>query len=134
METVVLTIHLILALSLVAVVLLQRSEGGGLGMGAGGVMTGRGQATALGRVTWWLAGAFIATSVALTAIAARDAAGSSVVDQINAAPGAVEGGEADDGAGLPGLGEGSLLPPPAGEDPPLVPDAAPAPDAVPATE
>jgi preprotein translocase subunit SecG len=105
METVTLVILLILALALIAVVLLQRSEGGGLGMGAGGVMSGRGQATALGRVTWWLGGGFMLASLALTAIAARDAAGRSVVDQ----GGAVE----------TDLDAGSLLPPPA--DAPLVP-------------
>ena len=61
MENVVLTIHLLLALALIGVVLLQRSEGGGLGMGGGGggAMTGRAAATALGKMTWILAAAFI---------------------------------------------------------------------------
>ena len=55
METVVLTIHLLLALALILVVLLQRSEGGGLGIGGGGgIMTSRGAATALSKVTWAL--------------------------------------------------------------------------------
>ena len=80
MENVVLIIHLLLALSLIGVVLLQRSEGGGLGMGGGGAMTGRAAATALGKVTWGLAIAFICTSIALTVIAAQNAAGSSVID------------------------------------------------------
>jgi len=64
MENVVLTIHLLLALSLIGVVLLQRSEGGGLGMGGGGgggAMSGRAAATALGKMTWILAAAFIVT-------------------------------------------------------------------------
>ena len=52
MQAVVLTIHLLLALALILVVLLQRSEGGGLGIGGGGVMTSRGAATALSKVTW----------------------------------------------------------------------------------
>lgn len=86
MENVVLIIHLILALCLIGVVLLQRSEGGGLGMGGGGggggVMTGRQAATALAKLTWIFAIAFIATSVTLTILAARNSAGSSVVDQI----------------------------------------------------
>jgi preprotein translocase subunit SecG len=82
MENVVLTIHLILALLLVGVVLLQRSEGGGLGMGGGGgVMTGRGAASALTRLTWIFAAAFICTSITLTILAAADSAGSSVTDQ-----------------------------------------------------
>ena len=69
MENVVLIIHLLLALSLIGVVLIQRSEGGGLGMGSGGgggggVMSGRAAATALGKVTWVIASAFICTSIA----------------------------------------------------------------------
>ena len=110
MENVVLIIHLILALSLVGVVLLQRSEGGGLGMGGGGV-SGRAPATAMGKVTWVLAGAFICTSVILTVIAAEKSAGSSVLDRLSPAS---ETAPVDDGAPtLPG-GEGSLVPPPSG--------------------
>ena len=81
MHAVVLTIHLLLALALILVVLLQRSEGGGLGMGGGGgIMTSRGAATALSKVTWALGIAFVVTSLALTIIAARDAGTGSVVD------------------------------------------------------
>jgi len=84
MENIVLVIHLILALSLIGVVLLQRSEGGGLGIGGGGggVVSGRTAATAMGKLTWILAIAFIATSITLTIIAAQNAAGSSVVDRL----------------------------------------------------
>lgn len=83
MENVVLAIHLILALLLIGVVLLQRSEGGGLGMGSGGgVVSGRSAATALGKITWVFAACFIATSITLTILAARDSASSSVIDQI----------------------------------------------------
>lgn len=85
MENVVLAIHLILALLLVGLVLLQRSEGGGLGMGGGGgggVVSGRAAATALAKVTWVLAGLFIATSITLTILAAASSSTSSVVDQI----------------------------------------------------
>ena len=78
MENIVLTIHLILALALVGIVLLQRSEGGGLGLGGGGgggdgIMSGRGAATALTKITWVLAIAFIITSMSLTIIASRNA-------------------------------------------------------------
>ncbi len=93
MENVVLTIHLLLALGLIAVVLLQRSEGGGLGMGGGGgggAITGRAAATALGKVTWILAIAFIGTSITLTVIAAQNAAGVSVLDRVGNAPAPVE--------------------------------------------
>ena len=55
-------------LALIGVVLLQRSEGGGLGMGSGGggAMSARSAGTALGKLTWALAIAFICTSIALT--------------------------------------------------------------------
>ena len=81
MENVVLTIHLILALLLIGVVLLQRSEGGGLGMGGGGAISARGAATALGKITWVLAGAFIVTSITLTIMAAGEGKTGSVADQ-----------------------------------------------------
>ncbi len=91
MENVILVIHLILALALIGVVLLQRSEGGGLGMGGGGgggggAMTGRAAADALTKLTWILAIAFIATSITMTIIAAKNAAGSSVLDRLGDAP------------------------------------------------
>lgn len=119
MENVILTIHLILALSLVGVVLLQRSEGGGLGMGGGGdgVMSGRSAATALAKVTWFLAIGFIITSIILTVVAAKNSAGSSVFDRIGTAPAAAE-------QTAPALPDAeSLLPPSADTTAPLVPSA-----------
>ncbi len=89
MENVVLIIHLLLALALIGAVLLQRSEGGGLGMGGGGGngrVAGRSAGTAMGKLTWVLAGAFICTSMALTIIAASNSAGSSVLDRLVDAP------------------------------------------------
>ena len=88
MENVVLIIHLLLALGLILAVLLQRSEGGGLGMGGGGGgrVAGRSAGTAMGKVTWVLAGAFICTSMALTVIAASNSAGVSVLDRLGDAP------------------------------------------------
>jgi preprotein translocase subunit SecG len=73
MENVVLTIHLILALALIGIVLLQRSEGGALGMGGGGTgsMAARSQATGLTKLTWILAVCFIITSMTLTILATR---------------------------------------------------------------
>lgn len=82
MENVVLAIHLILALLLIGVVLLQRSEGGGLGMGGGGAISGRAAATALGKATWIIAVAFIATSITLTVLSARSSSSDSVIDQL----------------------------------------------------
>jgi preprotein translocase subunit SecG len=125
MENVVLIVHLILALCLIGVVLLQRSEGGGLGMGGGGAMTGRQAATALAKLTWVFAIAFICTSIALTIIAARNAAGSSVIDQI--------GGTAPvEAPAAPALPEGNLLPP-ASSDAPATPPRADAPTTPPAS-
>ena len=88
MENVVLTIHLILALLLIGVVLMQRSEGGGLGMGGGGggTMSARGAATALSKLTWVFACAFIVTSITLTILATRGDEGGSVVDTATDAP------------------------------------------------
>jgi len=83
MENVVLVIHLILALCLIGIVLLQRSEGGGLGMGSGGgAVSSRSAATALGKLTWLFAIGFIATSIGLTVISAKNSASSSVVDRL----------------------------------------------------
>jgi len=123
MENVVLIVHLLLALGLIGVVLLQRSEGGGLGMGGSGAVTGRGAATALGKITWGLAVAFIATSLGLTIIAANNAGGGSVVDQLAdpTLPGAAlpTPGDATTELG----GDAGLLPPTAAENVPLVPQA-----------
>jgi preprotein translocase subunit SecG len=102
MQAVVLTIHLLLALALILVVLLQRSEGGGLGIGGGGVMTSRGAATALSKVTWAIGIAFVVTSLALTVLAARDTRTRSVIDGGVEAP-------APAAPAAPGL-EGDLLP------------------------
>ncbi|SFG99134.1 protein translocase subunit secG [Palleronia marisminoris] len=110
MENIVLTIHLILALCLIGVVLLQRSEGGGLGMGGGGgTMSARGAATALGKMTWGLAIAFICTSIWLTVIAAQNTSDSSVLDRLGTSGAPVTDG--DQSPSVPELG-GDLLPPP----------------------
>ncbi len=69
MQTVLIVIHLMVVIALVGVVLLQRSEGGALGIGGGGFMTGRGQANVLTRATAILAALFFATSLGLTLLA-----------------------------------------------------------------
>jgi preprotein translocase subunit SecG len=116
MENVVLVIHLLLALSLIGTVLLQRNEGGGLGIG-GSVAAGRAPQTALGKLTWGLAIGFICTSIMLTIIAAENSAGGSVVDRITDAPAA----PATETPALPGLDGESLLPPAPGGAEPLIP-------------
>jgi preprotein translocase subunit SecG len=81
MATVLLIIHLMIASALVAVVLLQRSEGGALGIGGGGgFMTGRGATNFLTRITAGLATAFFVTSIALTLLANRPQSTRSIFD------------------------------------------------------
>ena len=121
MENVVLSIHLLLALSLIGAVLLQRSEGGGLGIGGGGGVSGRAPSTPMGKVTWILAIAFIATSISLTVIAAQNSASTSVVDRVGGSSAPADDGDAP--LLPPSLGEGSLLPPTSG-DAPLTPPRA----------
>lgn len=122
MENVVLIIHLLLALALIGVVLLQRSDSGGLGAmggGGGGAVSARSAATALGKLTWVLAIAFICTSLTLTIFAAQNASGTSIMDRLGGAE-----APAEDGADTPTLDTDGLLPPPSGEaDAPLVPRA-----------
>jgi preprotein translocase subunit SecG len=87
MITVLLILHLMIAASLVGVVLLQKSEGGALGIGGGGgFMTGRGAANFLTRVTAGLAAAFFATSMLLTLLATRTERPPSVFDTPAAVP------------------------------------------------
>lgn len=121
MENVILIVHLILALCLIGIVLLQRSEGGGLGFGGGaGVMTGRAAATALGKITWIFAAAFFITSMLLTIFAASSSGGRSVVDRLTGTPPAAEApAPATDLAPA-----GDLLPPAPAANAPLVPKAA----------
>jgi preprotein translocase subunit SecG len=74
MATVLLIIHVMIALALIGVVLLQRSEGGALGIGGGGgggFMTGRGAANFLTRATAGLAAAFFFTSLVLSLMASQ---------------------------------------------------------------
>ncbi len=89
MQTVLIVIHLMVVIALVAVVLLQRSEGGALGIGGGGgFMTGRGQANALTRATAILGAIFFITSVSLTVLANWGRAPTSVLDRVAPGPSA----------------------------------------------
>src|SRR5437667_1621758 len=70
MQTVIIVIHLMVVASMIGVVLLQKSEGGGLGIGSsGGFMSSRGTANVLTRATAVLAGVFFATSLLLSILA-----------------------------------------------------------------
>ncbi len=87
MDQVLLVIHLLVAIALVATVLLQRSEGGALGIGggggSGGMMSARGAANALTKATTWLAAAFFLTSIGLTILARQNVSEPSLLDTIN---------------------------------------------------
>lgn len=91
METIIIVVHLMIVLALVGVVLLQRSEGGGLGIGGGsGFMTARGAANALTRTTAILAAAFFTTSLALGIMARY---GDRPIDILDRAPVAAPAGQ-----------------------------------------
>ncbi len=73
MQTVIIVVHLMIVSVLIGAVLLQKSEGGGLGMGGGaGFMSSRGTANLLSRTTAILAGLFFLTSMGLAWIAGAD--------------------------------------------------------------
>ncbi|MGB0410894.1 MAG: preprotein translocase subunit SecG [Pikeienuella sp.] len=124
MENILLIVHLIIAIFLIAVVLLQRSEGGALGMGGGGgggggLVSARGAATALSKVTWMLAAAFIATSLTLTIIAASASGGRSVIQGVDTSVPEAGGttAPADGGFALPSFDDDAASPtePPAAD-------------------
>lgn len=120
MQTVLLVIHLIIALALIGAVLLQRSEGGALGIGSGGggggnLFSARGVGNALTRTTAILALCFFITSIGLTLIARH---------------GGGVGGSLFDGAAAPA---GQQAPAPGGSVLPELP-AAPAAPQVPVSQ
>ncbi|MDE0991810.1 MAG: preprotein translocase subunit SecG [Rhodospirillales bacterium] len=87
MQQVVLVIHLLLAISLVCAVLLQKNEGGGLGMGGGGqgggmggLMTGRAASNLLTRTTAILAAGFMCTSLTMAIMAGQGRESKSILD------------------------------------------------------
>ena len=89
MATVLLVVHLLIAAGLVGVVLLQRSEGGALGIGGGGgggFLTGRGTANLLTRTTAILAGLFFLTSIGLTLLALQGTSQLSPLDTGGSTP------------------------------------------------
>jgi preprotein translocase subunit SecG len=90
MFQVLIVIHIMIALALVGVVLVQRSEGGGLGIGGSGgmgnFMTARGTTNLLTRTTGILATAFMVVSLVLAILAGSTRERRSIVDQIPAVP------------------------------------------------
>lgn len=116
MTTIVLVIHLLIALALIGVVLLQRSEGGALGIGGGGgggggMFSSRGAANLLTRLTAGLAMCFFVTSITLTILARGSSQPSSPFDGVQSQ----QSGEGTSG--------GSALPNLPGSSEPLAPQA-----------
>ena len=111
MQTVIIVIHLMIVLAMIGLVLLQRSEGGGLGMGGGaGFMSNRGTANVLTRATAILAGLFFATSLVLSIIAGFNRSPTSILNTV-----------------VPSVPANTpLIPPPGGGTAPSAPTPAPA--------
>jgi preprotein translocase subunit SecG len=89
MQTVIIVIHLMVVLAMIGFVLLQKSEGGGLGMGGGGggFMSSRGTANVLTRATAVLAAIFFATSLLLSILAGIERKPTSILQNSGGAPG-----------------------------------------------
>ena len=86
MTTVILVIHVILAICIIIAVLLQKSEGGGLGIGGsgnagGGFMTARGTANFMTKLTAFLGGCFFLTSIVLALLSSNNAP--SIANEVN---------------------------------------------------
>jgi preprotein translocase subunit SecG len=80
MQTVIIVIHLMIVLVMIGAVLLQKSEGGGLGMGGGaGFMSSRGTANLLTRTTAVLAAGFFVTSLLMSWLASLDRKPTSII-------------------------------------------------------
>jgi preprotein translocase subunit SecG len=108
MQTVVIVIHLMVVLTMIGFVLLQKSEGGGLGIGSsGGFMTNRGTANVLSRTTAILAAVFFTTSLVLSILAGIDRKPRTIVPGGSPAP-TVPGAPAAPAPPLGGQGGGVL--------------------------
>jgi preprotein translocase subunit SecG len=123
MQTVVIVVHLMIVLAMIGAVLLQKSEGGGLGIGStGGFMTNRGTANVLTRATAFLAGSFFLTSLVLSVLAGWQRSPTSILN-----PG---GTPTSNAPGTP-PGSGGLLDQLRQQEGIPTPPAAPAPPAAP---
>jgi preprotein translocase subunit SecG len=105
MQAVIIAIHLIIVSIMIGVILLQKSEGGGLGIGStGGFLSSRGTANVLTRTTAILAATFFATSLLLSVLAGWDRKPRSIMQNTGGAP-----TEQAPGAPAPQGGGGGLL-------------------------
>ena len=120
MQTIIIVVHLMVVLALIGVVLLQRSEGGGLGIGGGsGFMSARGSGNALTRATAVLAALFFATSLGLSLLARY---GERPIDILDRVP-TIGSQEQPDGAGVLDQLGGPQTPSAPAPSEPLAPDA-----------
>ncbi|MCA0434101.1 MAG: preprotein translocase subunit SecG [Proteobacteria bacterium] len=115
METLLLVVHLIIAIALVGVILLQKSEGGALGIGGGNgglgsIFSARGVGNTLTRTTAWLAVAFFVTSILLTVLATRGGTGGNAFDRAQPATQTEQGGSTTPGSAQPDTSGGAVLP------------------------
>ena len=130
MQTVLILIHLMVVVAMIGVVLLQRSEGGGLGAAqTGGFLSSRGTANVLTRTTAILAAGFFATSLGLSIVAGLEHKPQSILQNTNAPPPADQAPEPN----APSTGRGILdqlqkrsEQPPPGQPPQGQPPARPA--------
>jgi preprotein translocase subunit SecG len=105
MQTFIIIIHLVIVSAMIGVVLLQRSEGGGLGIGStGGFLTSRGTANVLTRTTAILAALFFATSLVLSILAGMDRKPHSILQGGQTAPAGQPGAPAAPGQPAPSGG------------------------------
>ena len=89
MSTVLLIIQLIISLILTGLILVQRSEGGALGIGGGGgggLMSGRSATNSIARMTWILGTIFIINCLALSVVFNIENQNTSLIDDTNAVP------------------------------------------------
>ncbi len=126
MQAVLIIVHLLVAIALICVVLLQRSEGGALGMGGGGQGLGglfsqRGAASTLTRTTAILGLVFFVTSMSLTLLSLGARKPTSILNQVPPGTAAPAGPNAP-----------PSLPSRAPNSPPILPSANPAAPAAPA--
>jgi preprotein translocase subunit SecG len=104
MQTVIIVIHLMLVLAMIGMVLLQKSEGGGLGIGSsGGFMSSRGTANVLTRATAFLAAGFFCTSLVLSVLAGFDRRPGSILGTGQPGPSAPAAGDQPLGQGGRGV-------------------------------
>jgi preprotein translocase subunit SecG len=122
MLTVIVVIHLMIVVAMIGVVLLQKSEGGGLVSSTSGFLTGRGTANVLTRTTALLAAGFFVTSLMLSYIASYERKPTSIIHS-----GAPAGSEAPGSPAPPLSTGGGVLNQLGGDTPSSPAPAAPSP-------